>query len=111
MTALAITYTQQDVPREGPTITLEQSALTAALRLSYLAGQADAAHDAALSEDAFQTLRRMIRDLARSLRRARPTARQEVEAGLDSLLYTVEQALGITSEIRERDGRMYRVYA
>lgn len=107
MSRIAITSNDNAVPAEAA-LAHDADALSAALRQSYEAGRAEAAAEA---EETFESLRRSIRGLKRSLRRARPTPRQEVEAALDLMLVAVEERLGIESVIREHNGQQYRVYA
>lgn len=75
-------------------ITTDVNTLAAAFRLAYLAGRADVAReDATLS-----FLRQTIRNMQRSLRIARPTPREGIEAGLDLMLRAVDERLGFRAE-------------
>lgn len=94
MVQIALTLVaKEDAPagEQSRTITCEIETLAAAFQETYLAGQADAAR----AHETLVFLHRTIRNMQRSMRRARPTPREGVEAGLDLMLRAVEERLGI----------------
>lgn len=80
----------RDVPAGTQEITVDLWTLAAAFKLAYLAGRGDANAE----HETLTFLRQTIRNMQRSLRRARPTPQAGVEAGLDLMLAAVDTRLG-----------------
>ena len=93
MVVVALAAKQQEVPDVDGILT-DADTLAAAFHLAYLAGRADSARD----RETYQFLHRSIRNMQRSIRKARPIPREGIEAGLDLMLRAVEERLGVRAE-------------
>lgn len=54
--------------------------------------------DAALTHETLAFLHRTLHNMRRSMRRAQPTPREGIEAGLDLMICAVEERLGLHAE-------------
>lgn len=89
MVALAVVV-EPAVPADEPrVVSCDVHTLAAAFEIAYRAGSEKARDDA----ESFAFLHRTIRNMQRSLRRARPAPREGIEAGLDLMLCAVNERL------------------
>lgn len=102
MSAVALVQ-QADVPDDENvrTVTCEIDVLAAAMHLAFLAGNTEARE----MRETLMFLQRTIRNMQRSLRKARPAPREGIEAGLDLILRAVDERLGVRAEDEFRVAR------